>query len=130
MSETPLIVCIDDDPSVCESLGRFLKAFNFRAETFQSAEEFLQFERLNETSCLITDVRLGGISGLQLQDHLAHFGYRIPVIVMSAFPDAWIRTRVFNAGAISFLNKPITKTDLLNCIRLALEQTAGGEAHA
>jgi FixJ family two-component response regulator len=118
--QKPFISCVDDDVSVCEAIKGFLRAFGFNAETYSSAEEFLQSGRLDDTSCLITDVQLHGISGLQLQDRLAESGYRIPVIVMTAFPDDRVHARAFSAGAVCFLTKPITKDDLLTSIRSAL----------
>jgi FixJ family two-component response regulator len=84
MSETPLIVCVDDDPSVAEAIKGLLKSCGFTAEAFLSAEEFLQSGRLEDTSCLITDVQLGGMSGLQLQNRLAESGYGIPISLSSA----------------------------------------------
>jgi FixJ family two-component response regulator len=125
MSETPLIVCVDDDPSVAEAIKGFLKASGFAAEAFLSAEEFLQFGRLEDTSCLITDVQLGGMSGLQLQNRLAKSGYSIPIIFITAFPDEQIRERGLSAGAACFLSKPVTKEGLLACIQAALHRRTG-----
>jgi FixJ family two-component response regulator len=88
-----LIACVDDDASPREALEGFLKAFGFAPAAFSSAEEFLQSDRLVETSCLITDIHLGGMSGLQLQTRLAALGYAIPTIVVTAFPDDRIRER-------------------------------------
>src|SRR5260370_10985338 len=120
MSETPLIVCVDDDPSVAEAIKGLLKACGFTAKTFLSAEEFLQSARLEDTSCLIMDVQLGGMSGLQLQNRLAESGYGIPIIFITAFPDERIRERALSAGAVCFLSKPVTKEGLLTCIHAAL----------
>jgi FixJ family two-component response regulator len=125
VSQTPLIACIDDDPSVCEAIKGSLMASGFTAEAFLSAEEFLQFGRLEDTSCLITDVQLGGMSGLQLQHRLAELGYGIPIIIITAFPDERIRERALSAGAVCFLSKPVTKEGLLTCIRLALHRRHG-----
>ncbi|NOJ39059.1 response regulator [Bradyrhizobium sp. WSM 1791] len=82
---TTVISCVDDDSMVLEALQDFLDASGFDVAGFSSAEEFLALGRLDATSCLITDVRLGGMSGLQLQDHPANSGLRIPVIIISAF---------------------------------------------
>jgi FixJ family two-component response regulator len=125
MSETPLIVCIDDDPSVAEAIMGLLMVSGFTAEAFLSAEEFLQFARLQNTSCLITDVQLGGMSGLQLQNRLAELGYGIPIIFITAFPDERIRERALGAGAVCFLSKPVTKEGLLTCVRAALHRAHG-----
>jgi FixJ family two-component response regulator len=97
-------------------------ASGFTAEAFLSAEEFLQFDRLEETSCLITDVQLGGMSGLQLQNRLAESGCGIPIIFITGFPDDQIRERALSAGAVCFLSKPVTKEGLLTCIRAALQR--------
>jgi FixJ family two-component response regulator len=130
VSQRPLISCIDDDASVCEAMKGLLKAFGFAAETYSSAEEFLESDRLDDTSCLITDVQLGGMSGLQLQVRLAESGYGIPVIVMTAFPDDRVRGQALSAGAVSFLSKPVTKEELLTCIRSALNGRDVDEAQS
>jgi FixJ family two-component response regulator len=120
--QKPLIACVEDDVSAREALAGFLKAFGFAPGVFSSAEEFLQFDRLGETSCLITDIHLDGMSGLQLQSRLAASGSRIPVIVITAFPDDRVRARALSAGAVCFLNKPFNRGDLLTCIRSALDR--------
>jgi FixJ family two-component response regulator len=125
VSQIPLIACIDDDWSVCEAIRGLLKAVGFTAEAFLSAEEFLQFDRLEDTSCVITDVHLRGMSGLQLQDRLVESGYGIPIIVITAFPDERIRERALSAGAVCFLSKPVTKEGLLACIDAALHRRHG-----
>jgi FixJ family two-component response regulator len=120
--QKPLIACVEDDVSAREALEGFLKAFGFAPGVFSSAEEFLQSDRLDETSCLITDVHLRGMSGLQLQNRLAASGYAIPVIVITAFPDDRVRERALGAGAVCFLNKPFNTRDLLTCIHSALDR--------
>jgi FixJ family two-component response regulator len=124
VSQTPLIAIVEDDASVCEALQGLVEAFGFAAEAFSSAEEFLQSERLNDTACLITDVQLPGMSGLQLQNHLSLSGSRIPIIVITAFPGD--DRRALAEGAICFLRKPVVKEDLLTCIRLALDRWNSG----
>lgn len=125
MPQEPLIACVDDDLSVCEAMKGFLKAFGFAAEVFSSAEEFLQSDRLHEMSCLITDVHLRGMSGLQLQNRLSASGCRIPIIVITAIPNERVREQVLSAGAVCFLGKPFLKDDLLTCIRSALDRRRG-----
>jgi FixJ family two-component response regulator len=117
----PLIVCVDDHAAVREAVEGLLVALGFTAEVFSSAEEFLQFGRPEYTSCLITDVKLGGMSGIELQNSLAASGYRIPVIVITAFPDDRTRMHALSAGAVGFLSKPVTKEELLTCIGSALK---------
>ncbi len=124
-----LIACVDDDASPREALEGFLKAFGFAPAAFSSAEEFLQSDRLVETSCLITDIHLGGMSGLQLQTRLAALGYAIPTIVITAFPDDRIRERALSAGAVCFLDKPFNGEDLLSGIRSALDRRRRDGTH-
>jgi FixJ family two-component response regulator len=125
VSQTALIAIVDDDASVCEAIQGFVESLGFTAEAFSSAEEFLQSERLNDTACLIADVQLPGMSGLQLQNHLSASGSRIPIIVITAFPGDDQRTLC--AEATCFLRKPVTKEDLLTCIRLALDRPHNGD---
>ena len=125
VSQTPLLACIDDEPSIREAIKGLLKASGLTAQTFPSAEEFLKFDRLKDTSCLIMDVQLGGMSGPQLQNHLAKSGYGIPIIFITAFPDERIRERALGAGAVGFLSKPVTKEGLLTCIHAALHRGVG-----
>jgi FixJ family two-component response regulator len=125
VSRTPLIAIIDDDAAVREAVQGLVEAFGFAAVAFSSAEEFLQSERRNDTACLITDVQLPGMSGLELQSHLSLSGSRIPVIVITAFPGD--DRRALAAGAICFLRKPVIKEDLLTCIRLALDRRHSGD---
>jgi FixJ family two-component response regulator len=125
VSQTPLLACIDDEPSIREAIKGLLKASGLTAQTFSSAEEFLKFDRLKDTSCLIMDVQLGGMSGPQLQNHLAKSGYGIPIIFITAFPDERICERALGAGAVGFLGKPVTKEGLLTCIHAALHRGVG-----
>jgi FixJ family two-component response regulator len=122
VSQTPLLMCVEDDPSVREAIKGLLVALGFAAEVFSSAEEFIQSSRLSETSCLITDIQLRGMSGIELQHRLAALGHRIPTIVITAFPDERIRAQALGAGAACFLCKPINMDELVNCIDLALNR--------
>jgi FixJ family two-component response regulator len=117
-----LLAFVDDDRAVCETMLGLLRALDFEAEAFLSAEEFLQSGRLDETSCLITDVQLGGMSGLQLQRRLADSEHRIPVIIITAFSDDRVTTQAMNAGAINVLSKPVTKDALVRAIHTALDR--------
>ncbi len=118
MSKTPLIAIVDYDESVGEAIPGLLKALGFASGLFLSAEAFLQFVPLADVGCLITDIQLPGMSGLQLQSHLTASGSQIPIIAVTAFPDDG--RRALHAGAVCFLIKPVAKDDLLACIRLAL----------
>jgi FixJ family two-component response regulator len=121
LTSVRLLSVVDDDDSLREATGRFMRSLDFTVELFRSAEEFLGSSRLQEVSCLVLDVRLPGMSGLQLQRHLAERGYRIPIIFVTACPDEVTRARALDAGAMDFLPKPFTERALLKGIRFALE---------
>ena len=122
MSETPLIVCVEDDAGVRDAITGFIVALGFAAEGFSSAEEFLQSGHLDGTSCLITDVKLTGMSGLELQTRLVAMGCNTPIIVITAFPDEGVHAQATSSGAICFLTKPIPRDDLVDCIDHALKR--------
>ena len=127
-----LISIVDDDESIRRTTTFLIESFGFRAASFESAEDFLKSFRLHETSCLIVDVQMPGMSGLQLQSHLAAAGYRIPIIFITAYPDARSRTQALAAGAVDFLNKPFGEEALLSGIRSALKLSDGdmhGKGH-
>lgn len=127
MPQKPIIACVDDDQLARDALLGLLRAFGFEPDVFSSAEEFLQSDRLNETSCLISDIHLRGMSGLELQNRLAALGSSLPVIVITAFPDDRVRERALSAGAIGFLDKPFSTEDLLTCISSALNRRHGDD---
>jgi FixJ family two-component response regulator len=122
VSQIPLLMCVEDDAAVREAIKGLLVALGFAAEVFSSAEEFIQSSRLSETSCLITDIQLRGMSGIELQHRLAALGHRIPTIVVTAFPDERIRAQALGAGAVCFLCKPIDMDELVKCIESALNR--------
>ena len=93
LTSVRLLSVVDDDDSFREATGRFMRSLDFTVELFRSAEEFLKCNRLQEVSCLVLDVRLPGMSGLQLQRHLAERGYRIPIISITASPNEGTRAR-------------------------------------
>jgi FixJ family two-component response regulator len=118
LSQSSLIAIVDDDEAIREATQGLLRAVGYAAEAFPSAEDFLASGRLNELACLITDIQLGGMSGLQLQRQLGSLGVTAPIIVMTAFPDEG--RRALAAGALCVLDKPFIKDELLTHIRLAL----------
>lgn len=111
---------VEDDASVRTAIARLIRSFGFRVDVFASAEEFLCRESLGDTSCLVLDVQMPGMNGLQLQSHLAAAGYHIPIIFITAYPDERIRDRALEAGAVAFLTKPFGEEALLKGIRAAL----------
>jgi FixJ family two-component response regulator len=121
-----LISIIDDDESVRRTTIRLIESFGFRAAAFESAERFLSSLHLNDASCLIVDVRMPGMNGLQLQSQLAAAGRRIPIIFITSYDDKESRQRAMQAGAVAFLGKPFTDEELLQWIRSALRQKENG----
>lgn len=118
-----LISVIDDDESVRRTTARLIESFGFRTVAFESAETFLGSGHLNDTSCLIVDVQMPAMNGLQLQGQLAAAGCRVPIIFITAFDDKESRRRAMQAGAIAFLGKPFNDEQLLESIRLALGES-------
>ena len=116
----PLISIVDDDESVREAAKGLMKSLGYTAETFPSAEDFLRSREVPRTACLIADVNMPGMSGLDLHRHLSTTGKRIPTILITAYPDDSARERALNAGVICYLSKPFDEGDLLSCIHSAL----------
>jgi FixJ family two-component response regulator len=116
----PLISIVDDDESVREAVGGLLKALGFDTEVFASAEDFLRSGHARIAACVITDVHMPVMSGLELQARVAGDGYGIPFIFITAFPNDQIRGRALKGGAVCFLNKPFTEAELLAGISSAL----------
>jgi FixJ family two-component response regulator len=121
VSETPLISVVDDDESVRRSINRLMKSVGFRAEDFASAEDFLSSGRAQDSACLILDVQMPGMGGLQLQRHLAAVGYSIPIIFITGHSDEKKQAQAIQAGAVRFLCKPFNEEDLFDGIRLAMK---------
>ncbi|MGB8063546.1 MAG: response regulator [Candidatus Sulfotelmatobacter sp.] len=115
-----LISVVDDDESVRRTTTVLIESFGFRAAAFESAESFLRSGRLHDTSCLIVDVQMPGMNGLQLQSYLAAAGREIPIIFITAYDNKDSRQRAMQAGAAAFLGKPFSDEQLLQIIRSAL----------
>jgi FixJ family two-component response regulator len=120
-----LILIVDDDESIRRTTRLLIESYGFRAEMFESAEEFLKSDDLNGASCLIVDVQMPGMDGLQLQTHLAAIGRNIPIIFITAYDSKESQRRATQAGAIAFLGKPFSDEQLLQSIRSALEIDRG-----
>jgi FixJ family two-component response regulator len=121
MSSKPAITIVDDDESVREAIMSLMRALGFTSEAYQCAEDFLKSGRLRRTSCLIADVRMPGMSGLELYRRLVASGNPIPTVLITAHPDDGIRARALQAGIICYLTKPFKEDELLGCIRSALD---------
>jgi FixJ family two-component response regulator len=116
-----LISVVDDDESVRRTTTLLIESFGFRAAAFESAETFLNSGHLHDTSCLIIDVQMPGMDGLQLQSHLAAAGCGIPIIFITAYESKGSRQRAMQAGAAAFLGKPFSDEQLLQIIRSTLK---------
>jgi FixJ family two-component response regulator len=116
----PVISIIDDDASVRAATARLLRSLGFSAYTFGSARQFLLSPQLRDTSCIIADVQMPGMSGDELQETLIAQGNSTPMIFITAFPEDRIRERVMSSGAIEFLSKPFEGARLLECVEQAL----------
>ena len=121
-SERSLVSVVDDDESIRESLPDLLSEFGFATRAFPSAEAFLSSDCVDDTKCLILDVIMPGMTGLDLQQELTRRGQKIPVIFITARKEETIRARAFKQGAVKFLNKPFSDTALLDALNVALQR--------
>jgi RNA polymerase sigma factor (sigma-70 family) len=122
MTGAPVIFVVDDDPSIRSSLKFLLSSVGLQVESFESAESFLQRKPPDAPSCLVLDVRLRGLSGLDFQSELAARNIRIPIVFVTGHGDIPMSVRAMKAGAIEFLTKPYRDQDLLDAVRIALER--------
>jgi FixJ family two-component response regulator len=117
----PRVFIIDDDARVCESIQRLVKSVGLRAESFATPQDFLRRKPPNDPSCLVLDVRLPGMSGLDVQRELTETGVQIPIIFITAHGDIPMTVKAMKSGAVEFLTKPLRNQDLLDAIHKALE---------
>ncbi|WP_423026866.1 response regulator transcription factor [Undibacterium sp. SXout20W] len=116
---TPIVYVIDDDSSVRSGLGLLLMACGYRVHTFESGSHFFQTEFQDQPSCILLDVNMPGLSGLEVQEHLNKRDCKIPIIFLTAYGDISMSVRAMKAGADDFLSKPVQKEDLLRAITSA-----------
>jgi RNA polymerase sigma factor (sigma-70 family) len=122
MTGAPVVFVVDDDPSVRSSLKFLISTVGLQVESFDSADTFLHRKPPDAPSCLVLDVRLPGLSGLDLQRELAARNIRIPIVFVTGHGDIPMSVRAMKAGAVEFLTKPFHDQDLLDAIRIALER--------
>lgn len=115
-----MISIVDDDDAVREATKGLVRSLGYDASTFATGDEFLKSEQLHSTSCLITDLHMPGLSGIDLQDRLIAHGHRIPIIFITGYPNENDRTRAMKAGAVTFLTKPYVEAHLIRYIEKAL----------
>ena len=115
-----MIAIVDDDEAVRVATQHLVRAFGFETRAFASADEFLRYSSVTRWSCVISDVNMPGLSGIELQRCLAAKGCSVPFIFVTAFPDPAIQDRAMKAGAVGFLSKPFASRDLIDCLERAL----------
>jgi len=126
MAETPpWIAVVDDDPAVLRALSRLLRSRAFRVQTFESGQDFLAVLPRSVPECLIVDLQMPGMSGLELQQHLARNGILIPTIMITAHGEAALRGRHEEAGLVAFLLKPLQENSLFAAINKAIGASPG-----
>jgi FixJ family two-component response regulator len=120
MPKSSLVSVVEDDQFFRESMRRLMRSFGYTVEAFPSAADFLASPRLVETGCLIVDVHMPRMTGLELHRHLIEIGHAIPTILVTAYPDIDMRTRALKDGVVCYLRKPVDENHLMRCLRAAL----------
>jgi FixJ family two-component response regulator len=122
MPEDTLISIVDDDALARDGIRELVESLGYKAVTFSSAEHFLASSVVAETTCLVTDLQMPGLNGLELQEALQSQGFRIPVILITAYANDRHRKRALDGGAIGFLNKPFEEAILIKCLTSCLSR--------
>ena len=127
MQKTSLVSVVEDDRYFRESMRRLMRSLGYPVEVFSSAADFLASPRRVETSCLICDVQMPAMSGIDLHRHLIKVGYAIPTILVTAYPNDVDRARALNDGVVCYLRKPLDEKHLMRCLRAALPSAESPE---
>jgi CheY-like chemotaxis protein len=130
MPRASLVSVVEDDQFFRESMRRLMRSLGYSVEAFPSAADFLASPLLVETACLIADVHMPAMTGLELHKHLIDAGYAIPTILVTAYPDDDVRARALNDGVVCYLRKPVDEKQLLRCLRAALHSPDPPEANS
>ena len=130
MPKESLVSVVEDDQFFRESMRRLMRSLGYSVEAFPSAADFLASPRLVETACLIADVHMPAMTGLELYGHLMDAGYAIPTILVTAYPDDDVRARALNDGVVCYLRKPVDEKRLVRCLRAALHFGEPREANS
>src|ERR1700741_1700986 len=120
MPKPSLVSVVEDDQHFRESMRRLLRSLGYSVEAFASAADFLASPHLIETACLIADVHMPAMTGIELYRHLIDTGYAIPTILVTAYPNDTDRTRALSDGVVCYLRKPVDEQHLMRCLRTAL----------
>jgi FixJ family two-component response regulator len=121
MSKAPFIAIVDDDEFFRGSMRRLMRSLGYTVEAFPSAAVFLASRRLDNTTCLIADIQMPGMTGVELNARLIEAGHKIPTILVTAYPDEVTRARALKDGVVCYLRKPFDDNDFMDCIRKAVE---------
>ena len=121
LSKAPLIAIVEDDEFFRASMRRLMRSLGYTVEAFPSAADFLGYRRLDETACLIADIQMPGMTGVELYACLIEAGQKIPTILVTAYPDKATRARALKDGIVCYLLKPFDDNDLMDCVRKAVE---------
>jgi len=121
MSEVPLISIVDDDPLARDGIRELVESLGYKTATFESAEDFLKSSVIADTACLITDVQMPGLNGLEFQEALQSLGHQTSVIVITAYPNEKHRIRALENGAVGYLSKPFDDESLIECLSAAIK---------
>lgn len=125
-----LISVVDDDPFLRSSIRRLMRSFDYTVEVFPSAADFLASPRLDETGCLICDIHMPAMTGVELYQRLIEKGRAIPTILITAYPDDVVGAHALNDGVVGYLHKPFDDKDLIRCVRKALERSKSPEQNS
>jgi FixJ family two-component response regulator len=120
MPKASLVSVVEDDQFFRESMRRLMRSLGYAVEAFPSAADFLASPRLVETACLIADVNMPAMTGLELYRRLIEMGHAIPTILVTAYPDIDVRTRALKDGVVCYLRKPVDENHLMRCLHAAL----------
>lgn len=120
MSERSLISIVDDDQSFGDSMRRLLKALDYSVALFPSAAQFLASPQLAATACLVADIHMPEMTGVELYSHLVESGHAIPTILVTAYPDDSVKERMLTMGVECYLHKPLVEAALIDCLRTAV----------
>ena len=121
MAKHKLISIVEDDEPFRESMKKLMRVLGYTVETFPSAADFLASPLISATACLVTDVQMPGMTGLELHRYLVDVGHRIPTILVTAYPDEITRDRALKAGVVCYVSKPVDDEHLERCLRSALK---------
>ena len=124
MTKVPVIAIVDDDESFRRATTSFVRSLGYGTAAFDSAEAFLRSDRITDADCVITDVQMPGMTGIEMQGRLIEQGHSVPIIFITAFPEMRARAQALAAGAVGFLAKPFNDQNLISCLNEALARSA------